>query len=78
MWGNNGSKGQIQTEQALLYRYIYGKTTAAFILYSAWNVWKERNHRNFEGSTRTPAQVFAPEREEIGLRRQACGHPWID
>jgi len=44
----------------------------------AWNVWKERNRRIFEGSARTPAQVFAPAREEMALRRQACGRPWID
>ena len=54
------------------------RTTSAFILYSAWKVWKGRNWRIFEGSASTPAQVFAPTREETALRRQACGRPWID
>jgi hypothetical protein len=49
------------------------KTTAAILMYSAWNIWKERNRRTFEGTTRTPAQVLGLIKEELGLFSTATG-----
>jgi hypothetical protein len=43
------------------------KTSAAILMYSAWNIWKERNQRTFEGTTRTPAQVLGLIKKELRL-----------
>jgi hypothetical protein len=47
------------------------RTTAAILMYSAWNIWKERNRRTFKGTTRTPAQVLGLIKEELGLFSRA-------
>jgi hypothetical protein len=47
------------------------KTTAAILMFLAWNIGKERNQRTFEGTTRTPAQVLRLIKEELGLFSKA-------
>lgn len=41
---------------------------AALLMYTAWNIWKERNGRVFEGKTMTAPLVFNCILEEMGLR----------
>ncbi|OEL25104.1 hypothetical protein BAE44_0013874, partial [Dichanthelium oligosanthes] len=51
------------------------RSTAAILMYTTWNIWKERNRRVFEGKYMRPDQVFNLIQEDINLRRQACGNP---
>jgi hypothetical protein len=46
---------------------------ASIIIYTAWNLWKERNRRVFEKKTATPRRVFELIKEEIAIRVSACG-----
>lgn len=46
---------------------------ASLMIYTAWNIWRERNRRIFEGKTALPARVVELIKEEIHLRNQACG-----
>ena len=48
---------------------------AAFIMYSAWNIWKERNQRIFKNKKGTPADVLHEIKMEVEARRLACGRP---
>jgi hypothetical protein len=43
------------------------------LICTAWNLWKERNHRVFEGASSTPIRILALINEEIKIRRVACG-----
>jgi ABC-type histidine transport system ATPase subunit len=47
--------------------------TAAMVIYTAWNLWKERNRRVFEGVTESPTRLLAMIKEEVQVRRLACG-----
>jgi hypothetical protein len=42
-------------------------------MYMAWNIWKKRNRRVFEGKTMTAPLVFNCILEELGLRQAALG-----
>ncbi|OEL15981.1 hypothetical protein BAE44_0023001, partial [Dichanthelium oligosanthes] len=53
------------------------RITAALLMYVAWNLWKERNRRVFEGAAHDPLHVLYLIKEEIALRRQACGGPVV-
>jgi hypothetical protein len=46
---------------------------ASTIIYTAWNLWKERNRRVFEKKTATPRRVVELIKEEIAFRVAACG-----
>ncbi|KAF8781126.1 hypothetical protein HU200_001103 [Digitaria exilis] len=45
---------------------------ASLLIYTAWNIWRERNRRIFEGKSALP-RVVALIKEEVHLRNQACG-----
>jgi hypothetical protein len=45
---------------------------AAIMIYTAWNIWKERNRRIFEAKTATPRRVFQLVKGEMALRTGAC------
>jgi hypothetical protein len=42
------------------------------MIYTAWNIWKERNRRIFEAKTATPRRVFQLIKDEMALRASAC------
>ncbi|OEL25479.1 hypothetical protein BAE44_0013503, partial [Dichanthelium oligosanthes] len=48
---------------------------AAVQMYTAWNLWKERNRRTFEGQAKQLMQVANEIKEEMAVRRRACGSP---
>ena len=64
IWWEKSLQGRSITQQ---------RTIAAVLMYSAWNIWKERNRRTFEGTTRTLAQVLRLIKEELGLFSRALG-----
>ncbi|RCV40584.1 hypothetical protein SETIT_9G066500v2 [Setaria italica] len=53
------------------------RALAAVLIYTCWNLWKERNRRIFEGIQATPQRVFSLIKEEINMRQRACGAPTI-
>ncbi|CAN6246948.1 unnamed protein product [Urochloa humidicola] len=46
---------------------------ATLLIYTAWNVWKERNRRIFEGVTALPSTILQLIKEDIRVRQLACG-----
>ncbi|OEL27407.1 hypothetical protein BAE44_0011577, partial [Dichanthelium oligosanthes] len=51
------------------------RTKAALLMYSAWNIWKERNRRIFEHRHLTAVQVEQEIKTEIMTSKMACGSP---
>ena len=51
------------------------RTKAAAIMYTFWNLWKERNRRTFEAKEAQPTSVLQLIKEEANLRFRACGAP---
>ncbi|KAF8719547.1 hypothetical protein HU200_024278 [Digitaria exilis] len=45
---------------------------AAILIYTTWNLWKERNRRVFDGKSATPQRVLAFIKKEMSLRATAC------
>jgi hypothetical protein len=52
-------------------------SVSAIQLYTTWNIWKERKRRVFDQKLLQPTQVFQLIKEEISLRRVACGTPVV-
>jgi hypothetical protein len=46
---------------------------ASVMIYTAWNIWNERNRRTFEGARVTPSRVLLLIQEEMRLRGLARG-----
>ncbi|KAF8693960.1 hypothetical protein HU200_038605 [Digitaria exilis] len=42
------------------------------MIYTTWNIWKERNQRVFEGISATPQRVLSLIKNEMNLRSSAC------
>lgn len=47
------------------------KEVAAIIIYTIWNLWKERNRRVFNQKSAQPQQIFSMIREEAENRAMA-------
>ena len=53
------------------------RVAAGLLMYTVWNIWKERNRRIFEGASLPATRVVALIKEEIGLRQSATGVPSV-
>ncbi|RLN40830.1 hypothetical protein C2845_PM01G13320 [Panicum miliaceum] len=53
------------------------RIAAGLLMYTAWNIWKERNRRVFQGISASASQVFALIKEELGLRHAALRVPGV-
>jgi hypothetical protein len=42
------------------------------MIYAAWNIWKERNRRVFEGVASSEARTLQLIKNEMALRLSAC------
>ncbi|PAN46043.1 hypothetical protein PAHAL_9G159700 [Panicum hallii] len=49
------------------------KLKAALMIYAAWNIWKERNHRVFDQKVDSPPEVMQEIKREVTDRKMACG-----
>jgi hypothetical protein len=45
---------------------------ASTIIYTAWNQWKERNRRVFEGERTTSSRILHLIKEELAICASAC------
>ncbi|RCV40507.1 hypothetical protein SETIT_9G059800v2 [Setaria italica] len=49
------------------------RSMAAYLVVTAWNIWKKRNRRIFEQKALTPPQILQMIQDDIKLRQGACG-----
>ncbi|CAN6296602.1 unnamed protein product [Urochloa humidicola] len=47
------------------------RSKATIMIYTVWNIWKERNRRVFEGISATPQRVMALIKEEMSIWESA-------
>ncbi|KAF8672436.1 hypothetical protein HU200_049647 [Digitaria exilis] len=59
IWWNTAVQG-LQKEQSRRMAYL--------LIYTTWNIWKERNRRVFEAKVTTPQQVLFMIKEEMKVR----------
>ena len=64
-----------EKELAKLPKKIKRKLKAAFMIYTAWNLRKERNRRVFDQKVGSPVEVIQEIKREINDRNMACGGP---
>jgi hypothetical protein len=62
-WWNNSLLGVRKEDR---------RRKSALLLYTAWNLWKERNRRVFDGLQALPTRILALIKEEMQLRESAC------
>ncbi|KAF8688277.1 hypothetical protein HU200_042330 [Digitaria exilis] len=63
-WWNSNLQGREKKQQI---------RRASLMIYTAWNLWRERNWRIFDAVYMLPAWVVQMIKDEIGVRFQACG-----
>ena len=51
------------------------RVKAALLMYTAWNLWKERNRRIFEHVNSDAVRVMQEIKAEVAVRWLACGRP---
>jgi hypothetical protein len=61
-WWNNSLKGLRKKEK---------QQVASMLIYTSWNVWKEKNRRIFDGVALLPSRVLALIKKELKLREVA-------
>ena len=54
------------------------RSVAAVLMYTTWNLWKERNRHVFDSKSLQPHNVFSIIKAEVLLRRVACGQPAVE
>ena len=47
-------------------------SVAALLIYSAWNIWNERNMCIFQGISQEPQRILGLTKQEMAIREQAC------
>jgi hypothetical protein len=63
-WWNGSLRGRPKIQR---------RSVAAILMCTAWNIWKERNKRIFQGQFTTPSRVFHLIKEELRLRVLGMG-----
>lgn len=63
-WWNRALAGQAKEQR---------RRKASIMIYTTWNIWKERNRRVFQQTTAMPTRILSLIKEEIKLRESACG-----
>jgi hypothetical protein len=64
VWWNSATKSKPKDTRSRI---------ISIMIYTVWNLWKERNRQILEGKSTSPSQVLNFIREEAQLRRVACG-----
>jgi hypothetical protein len=63
MWWNSSLLGTRKEDR---------RRKSAILLYTVWNLWKERNRSAFDGVSALPSRIFFLIKEELQLREAAC------
>jgi hypothetical protein len=51
----------------------YKRCLAAILIYTCWNLWKERNRGIFENASLPPTCILSLVKQEVRLKSFACG-----